>query len=84
MVPDVADVAAGKLITLRNEVTVDTLTLLGMNDVPQGFAIDHANELVFFHDATTKLFRSVSLDLVSNFKTEGTWPTRRGTYTTRA
>lgn len=52
-----------------NKVTVDTVTLLGTNDMPQGFAIDHDNELVFFHDSTTKFLSSVWWDLVSNFKT---------------
>jgi len=52
-----------------NEITVDCLTLLGVNAQCQGLAIDVDNEVIYFGHPSTKMMTSVAFDLTSNLTT---------------
>lgn len=52
-----------------NEITVTSASLLGSDSQLDGFDADVDNQLLYFHDLTTRTLRSVSWDLVSNFTT---------------
>lgn len=54
-----------------NEISVDTTSLFGSNEEMDGFTSDYDNQIVYFHDRSTRTLRGVSWDLSSNFTTHG-------------
>lgn len=55
-----------------NEITVDVISLTGVNEKAQGLALDEDSQRLFFHDDSTDTLRSVDWDLtVGSYTTYG-------------